>query len=188
MAEDDLIVRARSDRTAFAVLYDRYYPTVIRYCLRRLLIRPVAEDVASEAFLQIARGLPNFAGRTEIDFRRWLYRIVTNGVNAHLRQTRRRQELLEAAARSGRFSAEEKRPADERLDWPAVYQAVLELDERDQSIVMLRFFADLPHEEIGSIVEATPGAVRTALSRILVRLRARIEGNPNASAVAEGQP
>jgi RNA polymerase sigma-70 factor (ECF subfamily) len=187
MAEDDLIVRARRDRTAFAVLYDRYYLAVMRYCLRRLFMRPVAEDVASEAFLQVARGLPNFAGRTETDFRRWLYRIVTNGVNAHLRQTRRRQELLEAAARSGRLTAEDNKPAAERLDWPAVYQAVLELDERDQSIVMLRFFADLPHEEIGSIVGATSGAVRTALSRILDRLRTRIEGKQGASAIAEGQ-
>jgi RNA polymerase sigma-70 factor (ECF subfamily) len=160
----------------------------MRYCLRRLFIRPVAEDVASEAFLQIARGLPSFAGRTETEFRRWLFRIVTNGVNAHLRQTRRRQELLEAAARSGRFPAEGQLPASERLDWPAVYQAILELDERDQSIVMLRFFADLPHDEIASIVGATPGAVRTTLSRILSRLRARIEGNHDPSAVAEGQP
>jgi DNA-directed RNA polymerase specialized sigma24 family protein len=53
---------------------------------------------------------------------------------------------------------------------------------------MLRFFADLPHEEIGSIVGATSGAVRTALSRILDRLRARIDGKQGASAFAEGQP
>jgi RNA polymerase sigma factor (sigma-70 family) len=185
MAEDDLIVRARSDRNAFAALYDRYYPPVLRYCLRRLFIRAVAEDVASDAFLTIARGLSEFAGQTETDFRRWLFRIVTNGVNAHLRQTRRRQELLEAAARSGRFAVEASEPAIERLDWPTAYRAILELDEREQSIVMLRFFADLPHDEIAAIVGATPGAVRTALSRSLDRLRARLEGE---AAQTESQP
>ena len=48
------------------------------------------------------------------------------------------------------------------LDWPAVYQALMELEERDQTIVTLRFFADLSHEEIGDVVQATPAAVRTA--------------------------
>ena len=44
-------------------------------------------------------------------------------------------------------------------------------DERDQSIVMLRFFADFSCDEIAAVVDATPGAVRTALSRALSRLR-----------------
>ena len=65
-------------------------------------------------------------------------------------------------------------PAEQEiLDWPAVYQALLEFDERDQAIVMLRFFADCSHEEIAAVVNATPGAVRTALSRTLSRLRER---------------
>ena len=59
------------------------------------------------------------------------------------------------------------------LDWPAVYQALMELEEREQTIVSLRFFADLSHEEIGDVVQATPAAVRTALSRALSRLRER---------------
>ena len=53
MPEGDLIVRARSDRSAFAVLYDRYYPAAMRYRLRRLFVRAVAEDVASEAFCRL---------------------------------------------------------------------------------------------------------------------------------------
>lgn len=177
MTHDDLVVRARRDRAAFAVLYDRYYPTVMRYCLRRLFVRAVAEDVASEVFLQIASHLPGFEGTTETDFRRWLFRIASNAVNAHLRQTRRRQELWEAAARSRRIPAAyadlASAAAVELLDWPTVYHAILELEPRDQTILTLRFFADLPHDEIAAIVGAQPGAVRTALSRILDRLRAR---------------
>jgi DNA-directed RNA polymerase specialized sigma24 family protein len=49
----------------------------------------------------------------------------------------------------------------------------MELDERERTIVMLRFFSDCSHEEIASVVDATPGAVRTALSRTLAGLRAR---------------
>src|SRR5712671_87844 len=99
-ADDDLVIRARTDRTAFGLLYDRFYAHVARYCLRRLFDRTVAEDVTSDVFLQVASHIREFPGRTETDFRCWLFRIATNAVNAHLRQTRRRAELWEAAARS----------------------------------------------------------------------------------------
>ena len=164
-ATDDLVVRARTDRTAFSRLYECFYPHVVRYCLRRLFDRACAEDVVSEVFLQVASHLREFPGTTETDFRRWLFRIATNAVNAHLRQTRHRQELWEAAARCRRLDVSGGSPSSlaehDILDWPAVYQALLELDERDQTIVMLRFFADCSHEEIADVVNATPGAVRT---------------------------
>jgi RNA polymerase sigma-70 factor, ECF subfamily len=178
-ADDGLVVRAKTDRTAFGLLYDRYYPRVARYCLRRLFDRAIAEDVTSEVFLHVVSHVRGFSGRSETDFRRWLFRIATNAVNAYLRQSRRRREIWEAAARSGRW----KRDVDahpslaehDALDWPAVYEALLELNDRDQTIVMLRFFADLSHEEIADVVDSTAGAVRAALSRTLSRLHDKFD-------------
>jgi len=186
MNDDHLVVSARSDRAAFAALYDRYYPRVLRYSLRRLFVRGGAEDVVSETFLHVAEPLPAFEGKTEADFRRWVFRIASNAVNAYVRQTRRRQELFEAASRGGRFTAEHGLPAVEHLDWPTVYRAVLELDPRDQTILTLRYFADLSHDEIGGVIGAKTGAVRTALSRILARLRDRF--GADAGTLTESQP
>jgi RNA polymerase sigma-70 factor (ECF subfamily) len=173
--DDDLVVRARTDCAALAVLYDRYYPRVARYCLRRLFDRTSAEDVTSEVFLQVASHIGRFAGRTESDFRRWLFRIATNAVHAHLRRTRRRHELWQAAAQSGAIGGESTAANQHVLDWPTIYQALLELDQRDQTIVMLRFFGECSHEEIADVVQASEGAVRTALSRTLARLRERFD-------------
>ena len=188
---DELVVRAKSDRAAFSLLYERYYPAVAKYCVRRLFDRTVAEDVLSEVFLEIAEHLPTFPGRTDTDFRRWMFRIATNAINAHLRQSRRRQELFEAAAQSGHWDRQgDPNPSSTEvgiLDWPTVHQALLEFDERDQTIVTLRFFADLSHEEIAEVVRATPGAVRTALSRTLARLREKFNP-PVATAPAVGTP
>ncbi len=182
MADDDLVVRAKTDRTAFGLLYDHTYPVLLRYCVRRLFDRVVAEDVASDVFLSVASNLHTFPGTTETDFRRWLFRIATNAVNAYLRQSRRRRELAELALRhrqEANGGTSGRHPPWEMLDWPAVYQAVLDLDEPEQTILTLRFFAGCSHEEIAAVVDATPGAVRTALSRTLARLREKF--NPPAS-------
>jgi RNA polymerase sigma-70 factor (ECF subfamily) len=178
-ADDELVMRAGTDREAFGRLFDRYYPRVLRYCMRRLFERTAAEDVTSEVFLRVASHLGGFRGRSETDFRRWVFGIATNAVGAHLRQSRRRGELWKAAARGGRLDREADSAASasehERLDWPAVYEGLMELDEREQTIVALRFFADCSHEEIGDVVGSSAGAVRTALCRALTRLREKLD-------------
>jgi RNA polymerase sigma-70 factor, ECF subfamily len=176
---DELVVRARTDRDAFGQLYDAHYPGVFRYCFRRLFVRAVAEDVTSEVFLGVAIQMPRFAGTTEEDFRRWLFRIATNEVNAYLRQSKRRRALLESAARSGTLAASVHSPAGnagvETLDWPTLYQAILSLKPREQAILHLRFFEQMSHDEIAGVLQERPGSVRVGLSRALEKLRCRFK-------------
>jgi RNA polymerase sigma-70 factor (ECF subfamily) len=172
--ERDMVVRARTDRESFGRLYDMYYPRIFRHCLRRLFLQSVAEDVTSDVFLRVARQIPDFAGATHDDFVRWVHAIATHEINAYLRQSQRRSRLLEEAVRRKAIqvvdqSASSTNPA--ALDWPRVYEALLTLEPRDQSIVTLRFFADMAHEQIGNILDMRPGAVRTALTRALGKLR-----------------
>ncbi len=172
---DDLVVRARTDRDAFGQLYDAHYPAVFRYCFRRLFVRAVAEDVTSEVFLGVALKMPRFAGTTEEDFRRWVFRIATNEVNAYVRQTKRRRTLLEAAARSGTLPAatglQAESPDVEKLDWPVLYRAILSLKPRDQAILYLRFFEKMSHEQIADVLQERAATVRVGLNRALERLR-----------------
>jgi RNA polymerase sigma-70 factor (ECF subfamily) len=176
---NDLVVRARTDREAFGRLYDVYYPRVFRYCLRRLFVRAVAEDVTSEVFLHVASKMGQFGGTTEEEFRRWVFRIATNDVNAYVRQAKRRRVLLESAARSGTLTAalhrQSPQPDVERLDWPALYQAILSLKPRDQAIVVLRFFEQMSHDEIADVLHQRPATVRVGLSRALEKLRHRFQ-------------
>lgn len=171
---DRLVVRARTERDAFSELYLRYYPEVARYCLRRLFIRAVAEDILSNVFLKVVAHLAEFTGKTDSEFRRWLFRIATNEINSTLRQERRRREIWNEAAKSGLWApvTEDDSPMESTMpDWPMVFQSVMQLGERDRSIVMLRYFSNCTYDEIADVVGSTPGAVRAALSRILARLR-----------------
>ena len=59
----------------------------------------------------------------------------------------------------------------DRLDWPALYQAILGLKPRDQAVVVLRFFEHKSHEQIAAVLGERPGTIRVALSRALDRLR-----------------
>ena len=110
LATDELVVRAKVHREAFGLLYDRSFPLLHRYCYRRLLDSAADDDVSSEVLLQVAHAIARFPGRTEDEFRRWVYRIATNAINAHLRQTIRRGDLLRRAVDLGRWKTAETAP------------------------------------------------------------------------------
>jgi RNA polymerase sigma-70 factor (ECF subfamily) len=168
---------ARTDPAALGQLFDHFYPLIFAYSVRRLLERAVAEDVTSEVFLKVAVSMRDFSGICVEDFRRWLFRIATNEIHAHLRQSLRRRQLLEAAVRMRAIAVETTAPfvaPEVPVDWESLYQALSELPAREQSIISLRFFAGLKHEQIGEVLEIKPGNVRVALNRALHKLRERL--------------
>ena len=55
-----------------------------------------------------------------------------------------------------------------------VQAVIMQLPERDQTIITLRFFSELPYEDIGHILNISSGAARTAASRALDKIRNEI--------------
>ena len=173
---DDLLQRARCDSQALGQLYDLHYAGVLRYCIHRLFVREVAEDVTGQVFLEIARRIRRFAGTTDLDFANWLYAIASNQAAACIRDTRRRKILLEAAAREGRFRISDPAGNQDELDWPRLYAAIATLPDRDQAIVTLRSFEELSFEQVGTVLQMKPTAARVAFHRALEKLRVQLAG------------
>lgn len=79
------------DETAFRAVYRAVHPRLLGY-VRTLVGDPDAEDVASEAWLQIARDLERFSGDAD-RFRGWAARIARNRALDHIRMRGRRPAI-----------------------------------------------------------------------------------------------
>lgn len=171
--DDGLVLRARTQADALGRLYEMYYGRIFRFCVHRLFDKEIAEDVTSAVFLHVARGIRSFEGRTEQDFGNWVYAIAANQANAHIRKTSRRKELLAEAARSMSTS----RDTEEAIEpqWPELYTAILRLKPEHQTIVTLRFFEDLRHEQIAQIMNIKEATLRVTLHRILGKLQKHLQ-------------
>jgi len=167
---DNRVLEAKTDPQALGDLYDRHYGPVLRFCVHRLFDKTDAEDVVSAVFLAVAQGIRSFPGRTEQDFRNWVYAIAANHCNAHIRKVSTRRRLLARAART-RTDALGSELTGEDSDWSQLYQAIRRLKPRRQTIVTLRFFENLGYDEIAAIVGTTPQATRVAVHRALKKLR-----------------
>ena len=173
--DNDLVLRAKTQAEALGRLYEMYYERIFRFCVHRLFNKEIAEDVTSAVFLQVARGIRGFKGRSEQDFRNWLYAIAANQANAYIRRTSRRKKLLAEAAGSTRPATAGSADISSEPDWPRLYAAILKLKPQHQTIVTLRFFENFSYEQISQILDVKEATLRVTLHRILNQLRNQLQ-------------
>ena len=174
-AIDGLVQRAGVEAGALSQLYELYYERIFRFCVHRLFSKEVAEDVTSTVFLKVAGGIRSFGGRTERDFRNWLYAIAANQANAYIRKTSRRIRLLAESASSLTAATANSDENNSELDWPRLYAAIMKLKPEHQTIITLRFFENMKFEQIAEILDAREATVRVTLHRILGKLRKHLQ-------------
>ncbi len=82
---DPLVSLASADSSAFLLLYDIYYEKIFSLCLARLHSKQITEDMTSVVFVQAARNIRRFRGKTRTDFIDWLAAIATDQINRSLK-------------------------------------------------------------------------------------------------------
>jgi RNA polymerase sigma-70 factor (ECF subfamily) len=158
------------DETAFRVVYRAVQPQLLSYV--RSLVGPAdAEDVASEAWLQIARDLPGFRGDGG-SVRGWAARIARNRALDHIRARNRRpvsgagiDELVHLPDRAD--------TAGEALDAVATDRAlaaIATLPREQAEAVLLRVVMGLDSTSAARVLGKRAGSVRMATHRGLRRL------------------
>ena len=188
--EQVLVMRAqRGEQDAFRVLVERYQGLVYTLALRMVARPEDAEDAAQEAFLAAWKALPKF--RMDARFSTWLYRLTVNAATDLLRRRQKdsRSQSLEDEEAPLQLSdpapgPEEHAQAAERR--AALQRAISALSENHRKILLLRAVNGLDYQEIGQVLELTPGTVKSRLARARRELRDKLieMGNyfpPNAS-------
>jgi RNA polymerase sigma-70 factor (ECF subfamily) len=172
---DDTVRLAQAgDEEAFRRLYRAQQPALLRYL--RVLVGQDAEDIASEAWLQIARDLGSFSGDWD-GFRGWTATVARHRAMDSLRAQRRRPQFSVSPEHFLDLIAKEQ-TADRALELVATDAAVALVASlpRDQAeAVMLRAVLGLDAQAAGKILGKRAGAVRTAAYRGLRQLARRLE-------------
>ncbi len=156
-------------------------------CYRRLVAQVYAfttdlteaQDVVQEAF---ARALARPRGLTDVDNpEAWLRTVAVNVV----RRRWRRRKLLDTILLRDRPIARmvEPPPGPERAD---LREALAGIPTTYREVIVLHYFADLPVEEVATVLQVPVGTVKSRLSRGRAALGERLgdyrdQGTPPAS-------
>jgi RNA polymerase sigma-70 factor (ECF subfamily) len=152
---------------ALGELFRNLYPRIVRYL--RVLEPTEAEDVASDAWLDISLGLDRFEG-DEVGLRAWAFTIARRRmIDLRRRRGRRPTQAvgrLEELVSGGDVEEE----AMIELATQAALGRLATLSPDQAEVVLLRVLGGLPVAEVAKIVEKKPGTVRVLQHRALRRL------------------
>ncbi|GAA2838017.1 RNA polymerase sigma factor [Kitasatospora paracochleata] len=172
------------DEEAFRTLFRAVQPGLLRYL--RVLVggrAEDAEDIASEAWLQIARDLPGFSGDSD-GFRGWAATVARNRAMDHLRKQRRRpvadipeEYLAELAAAEDTAHA-----AMSTVATSDALAMIAGLPKDQAEAVLLRVVLELDAETAARVLGKRAGSVRMAAHRGLRRLAKVLEHTGGAAA------
>lgn len=175
-ADIDAALRAAQDgdENAFRLLYRDTQPRLLRYL--RILAGDDAEDVASEAWLQIARDLATFRGDLD-GFRGWATTVARNRALDHVRRQRRRPPTGEPVEKLSELASDHDTAtaALEAISTDAALALIAGLPPDQAEAILLRVVVGLDAKAAAEVLGKRPGAVRTAAYRGLNRLAEAIE-------------
>lgn len=163
------------DEDAFRVLYRDIHPRILRYL--RAIVGNDADDVASETWLHIARGLAAFEGDSD-GFRGWTATIARNRATDHLRQHRRRASTVAVPVDELTSLAGAEDTADraiEGITTDAAIALIARLPRDQAEAVLLRTVMGLDATAAAKVLGKRAGAVRTAAYRGLRKLASFLE-------------
>lgn len=170
----------------FADLYETYFRHVYAYCHRRTG-PDRADDAVAEVFLAAWRKIDKVPeGPADLP---WLYGVAY-GVVRNLWRGARRKGRLEQKLQA--LGIDPVAPAETlvvlREETRQILLALSRLSEKEQEILKLSVWEDLPHSDIALTLGISPEAVRQRLSRArksLTREYDRLEKRANTAPAAQ---
>jgi RNA polymerase sigma-70 factor (ECF subfamily) len=120
-----------------------------------------ANDVLQNMFIKVWNGLENF--REDSQLYTWLYRIATNESLTFLDQQKRKAAISLSEVETGlsnKIKADKNFDAN-RLEWK-LQLAIQHLPEKQRIVFNLRYFDEMPYEEMSRVLETSEGALKAS--------------------------
>ncbi len=163
------------DREAFGRLYSGYFSPIYRFLYWRTKHKETAEDLTQTVFLKAYEAIGTFKN-TGAPFLSWLYTIARN---LYLDHCKKKKSLLPDEPNAFWESLPGSLPdpdkgARERENKEALRQAMGQLSDEQQEVVILRFIEERSYEEIAVIMDKKEDALRALNYRAMKTLKEKL--------------
>ena len=180
-----LRLRGERDERAWAEFLILYEPLILRLMRRRGLQESDARDTTQQVLLRISGAIERYQpDGAEASFRRWLFRVARNVVVTFLTRKSKQPESLDeqhlaelcestlpSSSESDLFDQEYQQQV---LAW-ATEQVRREFRDTTWRAFVETNINGRPIAEVAAELNLSPGSVYVARSRIIARLRTKVE-------------
>ena len=178
-SDTELLTQFRDPVTkekAYTVLIKKYQEKLYWHIRRMVVDHDDANDVLQNVFIRVWKGLENF--REDSQLYTWLYRIATNESLTFIEQQKKRSAVSlndDEAGLSNKVKADQHFDF-QKLEWK-LQLAIQQLPEKQRVVFNLRYYDEMPYEEMSKVLETSEGALKASYHHAVKKIEEFIKNN-----------
>jgi RNA polymerase sigma-70 factor (ECF subfamily) len=164
VSDTELLVQFRDPATkerAYTAIIKKYQEKLYWHIRRMVVDHDDANDVLQNVLIRVWKGLENF--REDSQLFTWLYRIGTNECLTFLEQQKKKAAVSLSDVETGlsnKIKADQNFDAN-KLEWK-LQLAIQQLPEKQRVVFSLRYYEEMPYEEMSRVLETSEGALKAS--------------------------
>lgn len=155
----------------------RKYQERLYWHIRRLVIdHEDANDVLQNVFIKTWKGLEGF--REDARLYTWLYKIATNESLSFLEQQKKKATISLSDVETGlsnKLQADSNYDAN-KIEWK-LQKAILSLPEKQRAVFTLRYYEEMPYEEMSRVLDTSEGALKASYHHAVKKVEEFLKSN-----------
>ena len=177
---DHLLVASFKDEklreASFTHLVRKYQERLYWHIRRMVVEHEDANDILQNVFIKVWKNLGEF--REESNLYTWLYRIGTNEALTWIEQQKRRTSVSisdnEDVFADRLVAQKDFDPS--KIEWK-LQQAIQTLPEKQRLVFNLRYYDEMPYEEMSGVLGTSVGALKASYHHAVIKVEAFLTGN-----------
>lgn len=162
--DQELLQQFKNETTrerAYTGIIKKYQEKLYWHIRRMVVEHEDANDVLQNMFIKVWKNLENF--REDSQLYTWLYRIATNECLTFLEQQKKRtaSSLSDHEGYLSNKLTADKDFDGKKLEWK-LQLAIQQLPEKQKAVFNLRYFEEMPYEEMSRVLETSEGALKAS--------------------------
>lgn len=152
---------ADTKEKGFTLIIQKYQERLYWHIRRMVMDHDDANDVLQNVFIKVWKNLENF--REDAQLYTWLYKIATNESLTFLEQQKRKTSISLSEVETGlsnKLKADPQFDAN-KLEWK-LQRAILSLPDKQRIVFNLRYYDEMPYEEMSKVLETSEGALKAS--------------------------
>ncbi|MCU7617518.1 sigma-70 family RNA polymerase sigma factor [Chryseobacterium sp. PBS4-4] len=154
-----LMQEPRTREKGVRALMDAYQSRLYWHIRRIIVDGDLAQDTLQETFIKAYQNFHQFKNDSQLYT--WLYRIATNEALQQINKLKKMQKTDEDPEYYMQNLVADNTHSDAEEIQIFLQKAIQSLPEKQKLVFMMRYYDDLPYEEISKIVDMSVGTLKT---------------------------
>jgi RNA polymerase sigma-70 factor (ECF subfamily) len=174
------ILQAETSHQAFRELIEKYQVQLYWHVRKIVLDHDDVDDILQNTFIKVWSAIPEFKQQSKLYT--WLYRIATNEALTLLRK-KNKNSILSLDTLNAEWQT--KLESDPYFNGDetelALQKAILSLPEKQRIVFNMRYYDEIPYDEMSDILETSVGALKASYHHAVKKIEKNLKQSLNLS-------